>query len=180
VSEVLATVFPVFALIALGFAARRLGAIGDGAVDGMSAYVYVLALPALLFRTVATVETPGGASPWAYWFTFFSGVAGTWVLVSLIARRGFGRPEREAVMAGFTAAQANTVMVGIPLIVTIFGPAGAVPIVLLLAVHLPVNMLVATLLIEAAGDKPLGQRLATFALSVARHPILLVIFAGVL
>ncbi len=175
---VLAVVFPIFSLIALGYLVRRSGAISETAVDGLSAYVYVVALPALLFKTVATADIQAGASPWLYWLTFFSGVAGTWILVSFIARRLFQRAEREAVMAGFSSAQANTVMVGIPLILTLFGPAGAAPIVLLLAVHLPINMLVATLLIEAAGERSLAERFAGFARSVVRHPILIAIFAG--
>ncbi len=99
-------------------------------------------------------------------------------MVSLIAARGFAREGREVVLAGFTAAQANTVMVGVPMIVLVFGEAGKAPIVWLLAVHLPVNMLAATLLIEASGERPLSQRLTGFATSLLRHPILIAIALG--
>ena len=46
-------------------------------------------------------------------------------------------------VVGFAAGQANTVMMGIPLILSAYGEEGAVPLFLLVAIHLPVIMVAA-------------------------------------
>jgi malonate transporter len=90
----------------------------------------------------------------------------------------FGRSYHEAVIHGFTSGQANTVFVGVPLILQAFGPEGAVPLFLLIAVHLPVMMVVAIVLTEGGGA---GLSLASFkklGRMLAFNPILLGIYAG--
>jgi predicted permease len=91
----------------------------------------------------------------------------------LVATRFFGRSGPAAVACGFSAAQSNTVLVGIPIILKAFGDAGAVPLALLLAVHLPVTMTAATLLAEGrnASLRQIGLKLAT-------HPIIIGIVLG--
>lgn len=177
-NDIVTIVFPVFGLIALGYAAARLGLVRDSAFDGVADYVFVAALPALLFRTVVSAAPPA-ASPWFYWIAFFTGVAVSWALVSFGAGFGARKDYKESVIIGFAAAQANTVMVGVPLILAVFGPAGELPIVLLLAVHLPINMLVASILLEG-GDSgtPLLRRMQGLALALVRHPILIGIALG--
>jgi predicted permease len=54
----------------------------------------------------------------------------------------------ESVVAGFAAGQSNTIFVGIPLILKAYGDAANVPLFLLIAIHLPVTMTVAAILME--------------------------------
>src|SRR4051794_31353746 len=170
-------VAPVFGLIGLGFLAARLRLLTERAGDGLAEYVFTLAIPFLLFRTIVDADLPP-SPPWSYWFSYFLGVALVWIIATLLARKMFGRSEAEGVIFGFAAGQANTVMVGVPLILKSFGDAAAAPLVLLLAVHLPVTMTAATLLFEGAG--PGGQRaaLARVARAIATHPILIGIALG--
>ncbi|MBA4271370.1 MAG: transporter, partial [Methylobacterium sp.] len=81
----------------------------------------------------------------------------------------------ELVVSGFAAAQSNTVFVGVPMILKAYGDAGAVPLGLLLAIHLPVTMTVATLLAEGRSASPamMIRRLFT-------HPIIIGIILGML
>ena len=91
----------------------------------------------------------------------------------VIAARFFARKGPELVVSGFAAAQSNTVFVGVPMILKAYGDAGAVPLGLLLAIHLPVTMTVATLLAEgrSASIPQLIKRLFT-------HPIIIGILLG--
>jgi hypothetical protein len=57
---------------------------------------------------------------------------------------------------GIVWAIANTVLVGIPLLLKTFGEAGAMPLFLLLAVHLPLVATAATLLIEGETERRYG------------------------
>ncbi len=165
-------ILPVFGLIAVGYVARLGRLVTDRTGEGMSDFVFTLAVPCLIFKTLAQVAIPV-VQPWGYWIAYFAGVAIVWVAAMLIAKRAFGVTGTEAVVAGFATGQSNTVLIGIPLILRAYGEEGAVPLFLLIAVHLPVTMTVATLLAEGRDTSPLAivRRLAT-------HPIIVAILAG--
>lgn len=171
-------VLPVFAVIGLGYLAARLRLIGTAVVDGLSDYMFALAVPALIFSTLSRGALPE-ESPWGYWIAYFAGVAVVWPLAMLAARRIFGTSPNEAVIHGFCAGQANTVQIGIPLILAAFGDAGAVPMFLLIAIHLPIMMTIAMLMMETA-DTSGGSRLLRLLKVLVTHPILLSVAAGLL
>src|SRR5689334_9317589 len=106
-----AVVAPVFGLIGLGYLAARLRIITERTGDGLAEYVFALAIPFLLFRTIVEADLPPSL-PWAYWTAYFAGVTVVWIAATLLARLAFGRSEGEGVIFGFAAGQANTVMVG--------------------------------------------------------------------
>ena len=150
----LLVVLPVFGLIGLGYLARWTRLLRETTGEGLSDFVFVLAVPCLLFRTLAKADIPA-TQPWGYWISYFTGLAVVWVIAQLVAQHMFARKGPELVVSGFAAAQSNTVFVGIPMILKAYGEAGAVPLGLLLAVHLPVTMTAATLLAEGKGTSPL-------------------------
>jgi malonate transporter len=177
-SNLLAIVLPTFGLIGLGYAAGRLKLLGERAGDGLSDYVLLIAVPSLIFRTLATGEIPA-ENPYGYWIAYFAGVGVCWAAAMAAALTVFARDRREAAVFGFTAAQSNTVLVGVPLILEVYGEAGGTPLFLLLAIHLPIMMTVAALLIESAA---VGARPAAIARRLLRtivtHPIILALVAG--
>lgn len=172
----LAIVAPVFALVALGYGAARVKLVSAEAGNALSEYVFVLAIPALLFRTVASADFPA-INPFPYWISYFGALAVCWALAGLLARRE-GREPREAAVIGFSAAQSNTVLVGIPMILGSMGEAGTIPVILLLAVHLPVTMTAVTLLIARGEGGPGAWK--SLLRSLFSHPILIAIGAGLL
>jgi predicted permease len=167
-----AIVLPVFGLIALGYAARRFGALTDKAGEGLSEFVFTIAIPCLIFRTLAKADIPA-TQPWGYWISYFAGVAVVWALAMIIARRFFAVSGTAAVVAGFAAGQANTVLVGVPMILKAYGDEGAVPLFMLIAIHLPVTMTVATVMVEGRQASPLAILRKLLA-----HPIILGIMIG--
>lgn len=167
-------VAPIFALIAIGFGCVKSGWISAKSGDGLSEFVFVLAIPALLFRTVATADLPP-VNPSAYWLAYFLPLALVWFVADRLAA-SMGKERVERAVIGFSSAQSNTVLIGIPLILGVYGPAGKVPIVLLLLVHLPLTMTIVTVLVER-GDRSAGLKLIK---SLAMHPILLGIALGAL
>ncbi|MDF2997725.1 MAG: Auxin Efflux Carrier [Xanthobacteraceae bacterium] len=171
-------VAPVFGLIGLGFMASLSGHLRERAADGLSEYVFGLAVPVLIFKTLAEAALPEGGQPWGYWIAYFAGAFTVFALGMLAAQHIFHRTHTEAVMHGFASGQANTVFVGVPLILQAFGPEGAVPLFLLIAVHLPVMMVVATVAAEGAGKGLSPAGLKKLGRSLALNPILLGIYAG--
>jgi predicted permease len=168
----LAVVLPVFGLIGIGYLARQIKVLSDRTGEGLTDFVFTLAVPCLIFRTLVRAEIPA-VQPWGYWISYFTGVAIVWGLAMGLGRRFFGIQGTSAVIAGFAAGQSNTVLVGVPMILKAYGDEGAVPLFLLIAVHLPVTVTLATLMAEGLRASPLAilRQLAT-------HPIIIGILAG--
>ena len=170
--ELFAIVLPVFGLIGIGYVARQTGFISERAGEGLSEFVFTLSLPCLIFRTLVRAEIPD-VQPWGYWIAYFVGVAVVWLLATVIGQRFFGIKGVSAGVAGFSAGQAYTVFVGVPMILKAYGDEGAVPLFLLIAVHLPVTMTLATILAEGRQASPVVVLRRLFT-----HPIVVGILAG--
>lgn len=170
--EALAIVFPVFGLIGIGYLGNRFDLASHRMGEGLSEFVFALALPCLIFSTLAHARIPP-VQPWGYWIAYFAGVAIVWTCAMAIGQRFYGLRGIPAVVAGFSAGQANTVFVGVPMILKAYGNEGAVPLFLLIAIHLPITMTAATLLAEGRGASPL-----TLIRRLATHPIVVGILAG--
>ncbi|MCA0407491.1 MAG: AEC family transporter, partial [Proteobacteria bacterium] len=167
-----AALAPIFALAALGFLVAKTGIISRAASSGLSEFVNVLAIPALLFRAVTEAKTPD-VNPFPYWASYFIALFTVWFIADTFARRS-GRQGREAAIAGFASAQSNTVMVGLPVILSTVGEAGKLPIVILLAVHLSITMTGVSVLI-ARGE---GGGWGALLKGLVTNSIFLAIIAG--
>ena len=105
----------------IGYAARAIGYWATAPAKACRTSSSPIAIPALIFKTLTAAQLPA-AQPWGYWFSYFGGVLVVWTLATVIARKVFAVSHVEGVVAGFTAGQSNTVLVGIPLILEAFGP----------------------------------------------------------
>lgn len=176
VADIAVIVLPVFGMVLVGYGAARIGLVSDKAADGLAEFVFSLSVPVLIFKTLSEAQLPQ-AQPWGYWIAYFTGAFIVFALAMLAARRLFHRGPTEAVIHGFGAGQANTVFVGVPLILKAYGEAGAVPLFLLIAIHLPVMMAVATVLLEGSAGLSRATLLRLLKL-LALNPVLVGIYAG--
>jgi predicted permease len=172
-------VLPLFGVIALGYIAATTRLLKERTAEGVSDYVYTVAIPLMIFRTLAEARLPD-TLPWSYWVVYFAGAFGAWIMCQWVALFVFGRPTREAVVYGFTAGQSNIVLVGIPLVLSTFGEPGAVPLFLLVALNLPLMMTAATLLIEGSASGISRAALLRLARSLATNLVLIGFAAGLL
>jgi malonate transporter and related proteins len=78
-TNLLAIVVPVFGLIGLGNGAAGVRQLNPRGGSGFSAYVFVLAIAALIFQTLSHA-TLTEQQPWGYWIACFGAVALTWPL----------------------------------------------------------------------------------------------------
>ena len=146
---ILNTVLPVFGMIVLGFAFVKPRIIEGPAGRGISAFVFNLAIPALLFKTVATMDQQQGA-PWALWFVFFGGIAVTWVATALVSQRLPSISASGGAAASMAAGFGNLALLGTPLALAHFGQQVAIPLGMILSVHAPILWTAATLHRELA------------------------------
>jgi malonate transporter len=177
-AEIAFIILPIAGLIAIGYFAGWSRQLGDRAADGLSEYVFGIAVPVLIFKTLSEAEMPAGGQPWGYWIAYFAGAFVVFGVGFVVARRMLGRSHVEAVMQGFASGQSNTVFVGVPVILNAFGSEGAVPLFLLIAVHLPVMTTAATLLAEGSENGVSRASLMRLLKALARNPILFGIYVG--
>jgi malonate transporter len=170
-------VLPVFGVIAVGYVCAWSGLLRERVAEGVSDYVYTIAIPILIFRTLAEAELPS-VSPWGYWGVYFFGAAVSWAAAQLLAVFALKRTPREAIVYGLTSAQSNIVLVGIPLVLSAVGPTGAVPLFLLVAVNLPVVMTTASLMMEATGAGLSRAAVLSVARNLATNLVLIGFAAG--
>lgn len=183
-SAVFVNVLPVFLLILIGWVAARVGLLREQTGDALAEFVFKVALPALIFRTLAEAHFEG-ASPFRLWIAYFGGVAVTWIAGHLVARFMFGRDAKIGVIAGMSSAFANNVFIGLPLVGRSVGNDGIVALSILLAIHLPLMMVAGTILMEHASAKVDGtaQRslaavLRQVAINLVRNPLVIALAAG--
>ena len=76
-NELLSVNLPIFILIGIGYAAAHFRLMDRAAGEGVSDYVFFIATPALVLRSMANAQLPE-VQPWGYWSAYFIGVALVW------------------------------------------------------------------------------------------------------
>lgn len=148
-------VAPVIAVIVLGYGAARRGVFSDDNVTTLNRFVFVLAAPALLFRNVALTEFPETLSI-GLWLAYYGPMLAIMALAFFVARLLFrARATADYVIFAFGSGFSNTVMLGIPIILTAFGPDAGLPLFLILAFHGLLVFTIALICLEAATNPDL-------------------------
>lgn len=171
---------PVFGLIFAGFACRRRGVLGPNSASELNRFVVWLALPALLFDTMARATWQQLYQP-AFVITFSVACAGIFALI-LVMRLVNGRHLADASVDAIAASYPNTGYIGFPLGMIAFGQASLTPTTIATILVACVLFAGAIVLIEMGlqtertphklGLKVLG--------SLARNPLIVSPVAGAL
>ncbi len=116
----LGVVFPVFALILLGYLARRREVLGPNAMTELNRFVVWLALPAMLFDIMSRTAW---STLWQPGFVLAFGVGSMALFtVTILVRRRAGQGLADASIDGLNAAYPNTGYMGFPLCLMALGP----------------------------------------------------------
>ncbi len=177
---VLEIVLPVFGVVVLGYLATYLGWFGGESESGLAKFVFDFAVPLMLLRSLATAELPA-TIPWGYLTSYYLSAALIYGMGFCIARYAFERPLGGQVITGFGCAFSNTVLLGLPLVLTTFGEAAELPFFILLSVHGLCFFTVTTLLLEVGrqSETPsLAKKILPTLRALLSNPILLGILAG--
>ncbi|KQM30317.1 transporter [Rhizobium sp. Leaf68] len=177
-------VAPIFLLILIGWLTVKARLFKPDASDVLSDFVFKIAVPTLIFRTLAEADFHG-ASPFKLWITYFTGVAITWAAGQMVTTYFFKQDLRVSVIAGISSAFANNIFIGLPLVSRSVGNDGIVAISILLAIHLPIMMIAGTILMENATHKVVGgERRSTLTVlrqvgrNLATNPLVIALILG--
>ena len=166
-SQVVLAFLPIWVLTALGWVAARAGALGSGAEQVLARFVFLAAMPALLFTTLVDRDPASLLNEGILAFalsTYVICAVGAW-----LARRQGRRSPGQMAISGMSAGYVNAAYLGIPVAVQVLGdPAFTVSAAVF-------QLMLVTPLILAALDRDARDRrgggLGSILLLPVRTPI---------
>lgn len=178
-SQITSIILPFFSLIALGWLGGKLKIISTEGMRGINGFVFYFALPALLFRALAT-RTPEEIWQPDIVLAYGTGTVVIYILTRLIAAKTFKLDATSRTLFSFAGTMSNVGFMGLPLIIGLLGPAAIVPLIVALAVDLVVMLPLSLVLLEGAkhaeGTNPVGKIIRGTLI----NPVVVAIAAGIL
>ncbi|MCA8928441.1 MAG: AEC family transporter [Alphaproteobacteria bacterium] len=188
--DVLSAIVPLFAVVFLGFAAgKRLPVFDAVGAHKLNALVFYFAIPALAFRTVAGAAADGGLEPLGL-VAYVGGEAAVFAFAALLGWLAWRRSMAGCVVMGLGASFSNGFYMALPITFALFGEAGVVQLLLILAFDTMVLLPFAMVLLDIAKARDIesgrrggrtrgsGRALVTAFGNVVRNPVVLATVAG--
>ena len=177
-ATIIGVALPFFALLVCGMLAARWRLIDDAGLIGLNAFVFYLALPALLIQKVAAAPLER-LFDWRLYLAYEGSCLIAYGLTLLVVRRLLRRSLAEAAVCAFAVGWGNVGYMGVPLLIAAFGESRALPAVLAMVLDTLVLQTITVMLIERGTG--LGRsNLRSLLAAVARNPLILAVLAGVL
>ncbi len=178
-SALVNVVLPVFAIILSGYLIGRFKVLGEASSEALNGFVYYVALPVLLFHSVAKAP-PEKVFVWGYIATYAAAGFATFALGVLVSRLIFKRRLAENALFAMGSVFGNTGYMGIPLAIVAFGEAAALPAIVATVLHGVIWVPLVLAMVETDMRDGGGGRLRDIALSLVRNPMLVAPVAGIL
>lgn len=162
-------VIPIFLIMALGCLARHLGAIRREDVPRLNRMLFRCFMPLMLFYNIYTSDISGVVQPKLIAFAAFGVVAEVLLALGYVLLTEKCPDKRGVKIQGIF--RSNFVIIGLPLATALVPDADAGPVVVLIAVVVPIFNAVAVVMLELFG----GRRPNFLALlaDVAKNPLIL-------
>jgi predicted permease len=149
---------PIFGVVALGWAATRMHLTSADALDALGAYSFRFALPALVFRLIASQPLGHAFNPVFYAGYLASGgliFAGVFSISRILARQSIAAAGGHAT----TATVSNLGFLGPPLMLAFFGERGAGPLAMAILAEVMVLVSVGSVIMGVAhgGNASIGS-----------------------
>jgi len=180
-SVVFSSVVPLFAVVFAGFFAGKARFLDAAGIKALIAFVFNFAMPPFLFRLMAGTDLAEIAQ-WAFLGSYALGTLIMFLIGSATAALAFGMRPSAMIIQGFGASFANGLLLGLPLLIWLFGEPGAVPGLLIVTLDVILFGVVTLLLELARGTGGSGTlRVAWQSVrAIALNPIIMATAFGIL
>ena len=174
-------VVPVFGVVLTGYLAGRFEVLGADSAAALNRFVFYFALPPALFIFMARAPVESIFN-WPFIGAFVGGELGTLLLALAVGRFLLRQDLATRAIAGLAALQANTVYMGLPLLLTAYGPSGALPTIVatLCLTFLFITSVIAILEGTRASQQSTYRMAAQLAGRVLRNPLVISPLLGIL
>lgn len=177
--DIIPIIFPVFALLALGYVVVRTGYLPIETAAILSNFAVRLAVPVLLFRAIYQLEFKS-AFHLPMLAGFYASAFICFVTAIFLARAIWKRRPGEAVAIGFTSFFSNSVLLGVAITERAYGEEVLTPVFGILALHVPILYTVGMITMELArrDGNPLGETIQKAFKSIFSSPLMIGIMSG--
>jgi len=178
---VLDIVLPVFGLVLLGYLIARTPLLTPEGIKGITNFVFFVAIPVMLFRSVSKLTIPDSVDPLLP-VAYFAGVFVVYAVSMVMARGAFRLRGDDCAIFAMGSTYSNLVLLGIPIIYLALGDEGLIAILLIVAAHALVLITLTTIVIELSRGKGDTWRrtVLTAAGALIRNPVILGLAAGLI
>lgn len=175
--QIVNAVLPVFAIIGIGGLAGHRWGVDESIAAALNRFVFLFALPALIFRLLATAPIDQFSLPLLA--AYFAGQLVVWLVgfaaMALVWKRSLG----ERVLGAVSAGLPNHVFMALPIVIWLLGESGALPVLMIVTLDsLVIYSLTLVLMEIATHNGPDRHPVRAVFDSYRRSPQLLAILLG--
>ncbi|NVJ68796.1 MAG: AEC family transporter [Alphaproteobacteria bacterium] len=177
-TEIFTIIAPVFLIMMLGYGLGKTRLFPEGASGVLITFVWYVAIPALLFRSLAPKELPH-AGELLFVLAYYSSLYVIYALAMLLSRSLFKLTAAEQGTFAFVTCFGNAGFIGIPIVEGVYGEEGVRLLLMLVSFHSLTLLPITTVIVERAANRQEGPGILarTFA-SVRHNPILIALMVG--
>ena len=169
-------VFPLIAMMLVGFVVRLTGLVNGKDVEKMNKVVFRVFLPVLVFKQVYNSDLANAIRPRLLLYAVL-GVLAAFGLACITAKLLIrNRSQRSAVIQGIY--RSNFAIIGIPIAQSLLNGADTGAVSVLLAVVVPMYNVLAVIILETYSDK--HDSVGHVLLDVAKNPLILGSLCGII
>jgi malonate transporter len=149
-SAILASLAPVFLVMALGYAAGRTKEFDNHNIDSLNSLVMDFALPAALFTAMAQASRQAMIDQARFALVLLAAMILAFAVTYFVQRRLFGSDRRESALIALTASGPNVGSAGLPIVAALFNRSASISVAVAVAVAAIVLTPLSLLILESA------------------------------
>jgi malonate transporter and related proteins len=153
---ILASLAPVFLVMALGYAAGRAKAFDNHNIGSLNALVMEFALPAALFTAMAQAPREAMIAQVQLALVLLGAMLAAYGATYFVERAWFGSDRRESALIALTASGPNVGSAGLPIVAALFSKSASISVAVAVAVAAIVVTPLSLLLLESSSGKRVG------------------------
>jgi malonate transporter len=150
---ILASLAPVFLVMALGYWAGHTREFGSHAIGSLNALVMDFALPAALFTAMAQTPRTAVINQAQLALVLLAAMLVAYGVTYFVQARWFGGDRRESALIALTASGPNVGSAGLPIVAALFSKSASISVAVAVAVAAIVVTPLSLLLLESADGK---------------------------
>ena len=126
--------FPLIFIVLSGFISAKINFIPSQQLDGLRTFIFSLCIPTLLFTSMYQADLSSLATS-TLLLTFYLPVASCFIAVYILLRRAVKTAKVDAATLALAGTYSNTVLVGLPIILTALGKQAGAMVFMIITFH---------------------------------------------
>ncbi|MBN1971675.1 MAG: AEC family transporter [Candidatus Delongbacteria bacterium] len=173
-----AVITPILLIIFLGYILRKKGIISKEGSENLTKIVFNVFIPILLFKNTAFSKLPD-ISIFGFVLTYYVAAVMTYLTGLLINRFFFKKNLRESSIFGLGSSYSNTVLIGVPFLLSAFGEIAMLPLFSIVTFQAATLFTMTTFLCESQGSNGFDIFRKTL-IGFMKNPIIVSLFGGII